>query len=250
MHLTEEEIKNGFWCPRPDFPPAPISDIEEYTGTDKLNLVCTQLDSTSSNQKRLVKEWVQTLRGLKQVRFLWFNSRVSQELFDAACQIEGLKGLYIKWSVIKDISALKAAEQLQFLSIGSSPGIQNVEVLSDLRQLIVLELENIKKLRQLEVLGNLTQLEALAVTGSTWTKQIVESLSPISRLSSLRYLCLISLRSLDRTLLPLRELTSLVNLLTAYWWPIEDFKLLRESLPNLKYGTVFHEELIEQFGKR
>lgn len=113
-----------------------------------------------------------------------------------------------------------------------------------------MELENIKKLRQLEVLGNLTQLEALAVTGSIWTKQIVESLSPISRLSNLRYLSLISLRSLDRTLLPLRNLTSLVTLLTAYWWPIQEFKLLRESLPMLKYGTVFEQEFIEQFGKR
>lgn len=135
MQLSEEEVKNGFWYPRPDFPPEPITSVEEYTGTDKLNLVCTQLDISSSNQKKIVNEWVKTLPTLKNVRFLWFNSRVNQELFNAACAIEGLRGLYIKWSGIKDISALKRAAQLQFLSIGSSPGIQNVEYLRDLTQL-------------------------------------------------------------------------------------------------------------------
>jgi hypothetical protein len=113
-----------------------------------------------------------------------------------------------------------------------------------------LEIENFKRIRELDPIGDLTQLEGLAIEGSTWTTQVVESLEPLARLRNLKYLFLSNLRSQDNSLAPLRELDSLVHLRTAFWWPEGEFNELRVSLPRLKYGSLFDEELIGRFSKR
>ena len=140
-------------------------------------------------------------------------------------------------------------KSLKFFHLGSSPSVESIDVFQEIDQLIVLELENIKKIRDLSPLANLISLEGLSISGSTWTTQIVESLAPLSELQNLRYLFLINLRSLDNTLIPLTHIKSLESIKTSYVWPKSEFQLLRDSLPKLKYGSPFHTELIEQFGK-
>jgi hypothetical protein len=41
-----------------------------------------------------------------------------------------------------------------------------------------------------------------------------------------------------------------MNLQTAFWWPGEEYALLRDSLPNLKYGSVFDQDLVARLSKR
>jgi hypothetical protein len=161
----------------------------------------------------------------------------------------GLEGLYIKWSGIKDISPLATLPNLRYLHIGSSTQIESVAPLGALWDLVVLEVENIKSMTKLDFLESLKGLEGLGISGSTWTTQVVESLKPIEHLKNLKYLFLSNLRTLDQTLEPISRLDSLVNFRTGYWWPKSDFALLRESLPNLKYGSVFEDELFERFSK-
>jgi len=250
MYLTEDQIENGFWfhSGKESFPPEAITYPDEYKGDANINIVCTQLSIGSYQQRKLVTEWCQLIPKLENIRYLWFNSKVNQALFEAACQNQGIEGLYIDWSGIKDLSSLRNLKKLKFLHIGSSASIESIDVLSQMERLIVLELENIKRIRNLSPLRSLRGLEGLGIEGSTWTTQIVDTLEPLCDLQNLRYVFLSNLKTLDKTLKPLAQIKTLMHIRTAYWWPKSEFELLRDSLPALKYGSPFDFELIDRFG--
>jgi hypothetical protein len=209
MYLTEDEIKNGFWNHhrKKSFPPKAITYPDEYLGDNNLNIVCTQLSVGSYQQRKLVNTWCQLIPKLKNVRYLWFSSKVNQALFDAACENQEIEGLYIKWSGIKDLSSLSNLGKIKYLHIGSSASVESINIFADMDQLLVLEIENF-----------------------------------------IRYLFLTNLRTLNETLAALAQIKTLMHIRTSYWWPKSEFKLLREHLPELKYGSPFETELIEQFG--
>jgi len=247
MHLTEDEIENGYWAN--SLTPKAITYPDDYDGGEKINIVCTQLSISSYQQRKLVKQWCQLLPELKNIRFLWFHSRVNQALFDAACENQGVEGLFIKWSGIKDLSKLTNLKELKYLHIGSSPSVESLDKLSEMTQLIVLQIENFKRIQDLSPLRSMKRLEGLAVEGSMWTTQIVESLTPLCDLENLRYIFLANLRTLDKTIQPLSRIKTLRNIRTSYWRPKSEFKLLRDCLPELKYGSPFETALIDRFGK-
>ena len=249
MKLSNEQIRDGFWYHKPDlnFPPPAINYPADYAGGEILNIVCTQLSISSYQQKKLVQEWIDVLPTLANVRYLWFKSRVNQPLFEAACSMLGLDGLFIKWSGIKNLESLLNLSKLKYLHIGSSTQVTSIDVFSRLSNLIVLEIENFKRVSKLDPISNLIELEGLGVTGSIWTTQKVDSLMPLISLKNLRYLFIDNLKTKKVTLKPIQEMKSLVNFRSSYWWPESDFKLLRNSLPELKYGSAFELDLIEQF---
>jgi hypothetical protein len=162
MTLSKDEIEYGFWWFRREdnFPPAASNVPEEYSGGAMLNLVCTQLSMSDYQQRKLVKQWVQLLPELDQVRYLWFNSRTNQTMFEAACHMPNLEGLYVKWGSISDLLPLTRPRKLKFIHI-CAPGVKDIHVLPYLEQLVVLELENFKCIRDLGPLSTLTQLEGL-----------------------------------------------------------------------------------------
>ena len=140
---------DDFWhhSPESGFPPKSVAEPDQYDGGPNLNVVCTQLsDRTPYAQRKLVDRWCKALPGMKGVRILWFNSRVPQLLFDAACRVPGLEGLYVKWSGIKTLAALHEARDLRYLHLGSSPGIESMEPLGAMTQLRWLDIENFKKI--------------------------------------------------------------------------------------------------------
>ena len=108
MSLYELHTDMGLWNydPKNPDPPDLISYPEQYQGEDQLNLECTQLDITSYRQKKLVEKWCNVLPELSDVKILWFKSRVNQALFEAACQMTNLEGLWVKWSGIKSIDSI------------------------------------------------------------------------------------------------------------------------------------------------
>jgi Leucine-rich repeat (LRR) protein len=252
VSLTPLQIERGFWYHDPEngFPPEYVSYPEEYQGGEKLNLACTQLDLSSHRQKKLTEAWCALLPELPDVKTLWFNSRVNQPLFEAACEMENLEGLYVKWSGIKSIASLPKLKKLKYLHIGSSAQVESMEPLREMTGLQALEIENFKKIRKLDPIAELTQLEGLSICGSTWTIQVVESLEPLRKLTNLKYLYLIALRSLDKTLRPIAEIKSLVTLRTAWWWKVEEFAYLRDKLPNLRYGNPLEEDAIREFARQ
>ncbi|UCD41058.1 MAG: hypothetical protein JSV69_10755 [Chloroflexota bacterium] len=117
-------------------------------------------------------------------------------------------------------------------------------------QLVILYIENFKQIRDHQPQNALINLEGLATGGSLWAKQIDQGLNPLSSLKNLRYLYLENLISLENSLLPLLELKQLVILVIGYHWSKNEMRLLKENLPELQYGSLFHDELIEKFGSR
>jgi len=233
--LTDRDVKEGFWYHRPDegFPPPSIRAPEEYGGQPMANIVCTQTNLPPKEQAKLVRRWCEILPACAELEFLWFRSKLSQELFDAACMVPHLQGLWIKWSSIKSIEAISRSAKLRFLHLGSSPQLESVEPLRGIKSLVWLELENIKRLSDLTVIGDLHQLQGLVIEGSMWTTQVVDSLAPLAQLRSLRFLALPNLKARDKTLRPLFSLSSLERFHAAQWWSEEEMRQLRNANPKL-----------------
>ena len=170
---------------------------------------------------------------LRGIRLLWLVSRVSQPLFDAACAIPGLEGLYVKWSGVRSLAPVRGCASLKYLHLGGSPGVESLHPISDALQLKVLGLENLKKIRDLSPVASLRNLEELAVEGSTWTTQHVDTLEPLSTLTELRFLSLVNLRAADRTLRPLFSLRKLQGFHAAQWWDPAEMAQLCKLNPAL-----------------
>lgn len=223
MILSRSDIELGFWRHRPEegFPPVPIRYVQSYEGGTRLNVSCTQTGLSFYEQEKLVREWLDFLPTLTDVRFLWFSSRVSQALFDAACSIPNLTGLYVKRSGVKRLEALQRLTALRYLYLGSSSKAQSIDCLAALTALRVLGLENLKRIPRLDPVSDLSGLEGLELWGGDepWR---VETLEPVGRLQDLRYLFLGRVRPADGSLKPLRGLRNLENLKLGRGWSEEE----------------------------
>ncbi|UCF28459.1 MAG: hypothetical protein JSW42_01885 [Chloroflexota bacterium] len=112
-------------------------------------------------------------------------------------------------------------------------------------QLVILYIENFKQIRDHQPQNALINLEGMAVGGSLWTTQIVESLDPLSSLKNLRYLYLDNLKSSENSLQPLLELKQLVNLMIGYNWSKNEMRLLKENLPDYNIVLFFMMSLLK-----
>lgn len=218
--FTERDIRKGFWYYRPDehFPPMAVTRPEEYDGSPRLNVACTQTSLGSHAQRKLVDHWCQFLPTCRNLEFLWFSSKVPADLFEAACRVPRLRGLWIKRSGIQHLDSLTRAVDLRFLHLGSSTQVKTIQPLGLLKRLEWLEVENFKKIHDISDVGKLHNLQGLAIEGSMWGTQVVEALEPLSRLRQLRHLSIANLRARDKTLAPLFDLPQLQHFHSALWW--------------------------------
>jgi hypothetical protein len=172
------------------------------------------------------------------VRTLWFQSRINQPLFEAACRVPHLEGLWIKWSGdgINSLEPLEGARSLRYLHIGSASQVTDLTPLEHLPKLEVLELEAFKRIHDLTSLERLRGLQHLGFTGSVWHLQKVDSVEPISWLRALRYLDITAVAARDRqSLRHIAKLENLEHLEFAGRWPEEDKDFLRQQLPRWRY---------------
>jgi hypothetical protein len=237
--MTEEQIKRGFWYwdMENNWPPESITELGRYRPTVKLNLAITQLSRNTSDQKKLVKLWCNELPKLTSVRYLWFCSRVNQEIFDAACEMQGLEGLYIKWSGIKSVDSLLKLRNLRHLHIGSSGQIENIKVFRNIDYLTTLNLQQLNKVTDFTDISGMTNLNGLGIDGSIWTSQKIDSLRPIEKLVGLKYLTLTNTRIKDKSFTPILNLKELVRFNSSWNYPETEFEKLK-TLPKLKFGNV------------
>ena len=258
MSLTREQIQWGFWGwnDRHDWPPKHITHFRDYRPSETLSLEITQLDRVSYyRQTKIVEQWCAELPKLEEVKYLWFVSRVNQKMFDAACKMPNLVGMFIKWSGIKNIDGLRNAKKLRHLWLGGSSQVENIDVLGELNHLVTLTLEQLNKINDFSVLSNLTNLEGLSINGGIWTAQKIDLLKSLAKLRNLKYLTLINTRLKDKSFDPILNLTELVRFESSWNYPEEEFEKLK-SLPNLKYGNVetswkeVKAQLDEQLGKK
>lgn len=233
--FTERDFKDGFWYFRHDeaFRPTGLSDPDKYSGEQKLSIVGAPTIS-SKDQAKLTRRWIEALPSLNSVRVLWMSGKVSQLMFEAVCEMQGLEALWLKWSGIKSLESIVKLSELQSLHVGSSSQIQSIEPLVQLRRLMWLELENIKLIQNISPIGECSQLLGLAIDGSMWTTQKVTSLIPISNLVNLKYLSIVNLRASDKTLKPLFRLQNLRRFHAATWWDQAEITELKRGNPHLE----------------
>ncbi len=240
MERRSEDIQpsHSFWYHRPtrDFPPKSIRYPEEYDGGDRINIVCTQTELKPTEQKKLVQAWCEALPGMDKVEYVWFSSRVNQQLFDAVCQMKSLKGLYVKWSGIKSIESIEQAQTLKYLHIGSSPAISPLTPLASLPLLEWLELENIRAASDLTFAADLIGLKGLSIAGDGHSPKYlnVDSLEPLQSLQNLHWLALNTVRVQRGGLLPLAKLNQLKYLFLSNKYQMEEVAALAGSRPDIE----------------
>ncbi|MBL8516964.1 MAG: hypothetical protein JNM76_08340 [Betaproteobacteria bacterium] len=238
INSETEKPWHSFWYHRPtrDFPPRAIQQPDEWPGGERLSLACTQTALKPAEQKKLLARWCELLPTLKGIRFLWLQSRCPQELFEAACSVEGLEGLYVKWGPMTDLRPIAAAPRLKYLHIGSAPSLAPMEALADLKQLEWLELANIRALEDLAFLRSLTTLRGLGLAGDGNSIKYIypASLEPLAALQALEWLSLTTLGVRDESLRPLARLPRLKHLMVANSFKFEEFAWLAGSRPDIE----------------
>lgn len=231
--LTERDQKEGLWYHRPSegWPPPAIETPDAYDGGSRLLFYCAGKDSRERRNR--IRQWVEALPSMTNVRFLWVTGTLNQELLNGICNVPSVEGLRAKSSNVESLDAIWTVDHLRFVSIDNCTRIRSIAGVARAQNLVWLELENAKLIRDLGPIGHLTKLKGLAVRGSMWTTQVVESLSPLGGLTDLRYLGIENLRSTDGSLLPLFSLRELRHFGHALWWPADEIATIRSHNPGL-----------------
>ncbi len=237
MKFSEEQYKYGFWRVdmKNNFPPKSITNPNEYKHSKSVNVFCTQQNNLPlSEQKKLVQEWVDFLPQCQNLEYVWFSSRVNQELFDSACKLKKLKGLHIKWSGIKKLDKISSLKDLKYLYIGTSGSIENIKPLKSLEELEAIHLEAFGKITDFSVLSNLANLKFLEIEGSMEKKQKVDSFTWVNKLDKLIFF---SAAAVNLSKKDSNFIFNLKNLKTLNW-PFSlsdgDIKKLEFELPKLE----------------
>lgn len=234
--MTENK---GFWYYNPlnNWPPNSVSYTKALIDDERISLDITQLPIPPSQQKKLIKEWCLEIPKLKKVRYLWFHTRINQEVFESVCQIENLEGLYIRRSNVAEIESLRKLKNLKHLYFGASPKIENIDILCEMDALRTLNIVQFDKVSNFNSLSNLIGLEELGIDGSISKAQKIETLKPIERLINLEYLSFTNTILKDKSFDSILKLTKLVKLECSWNYPTTEFEKLKK-LQNLKYGNI------------
>jgi hypothetical protein len=229
---------DSYWYYRPqrDFPPKATPDPDDYDGGPRLSLGITQTGLSAAEQRKRVKRWCQRLPTLGTVKVLWFHGKVSQEMFEAACAMPGLEGLYVKWSGITTLAPLAGHASLSHLHIGGAPSATGLEALGSLPALVDLELHNVRAAADPGFLAGLPTLRSLELAGdlnsSKWLT--LESLAPLAALVGLEQLRLLAIRVADGRLSPLAALPRLQWLTLCNGFRMEEIAWLAGRRPDVQ----------------
>ncbi len=214
--------------------PKTINYPSEYEGQTDLRIACTQLNISSSKQKKLVDEWVELIPTLTTVEHIWFYSRVPQKLLNSVANLPKLKSLFVKWSGngITDLVKLGDLESLERLYIGSCTQLETLESLVRLTKLKWLEMHELKKINDISAIQNLTNLVGLTFTGGTFGKQSLTNIDPISHLRNLEFLDLHRLKVESEDISAIAKLKKLKYLDLPIYYPLSEFARIYAALPN------------------
>jgi hypothetical protein len=212
--------KHGFWntfsqeCQKRDGGLKYLRKVDEYEGQKNFVLACTQQDNcTASEQKKIVKEWCDLFKSQQlSIDKLWVSTRISQQILDAICHQKTLNGLWIKWGVYNDISALENITNLEYLRLGGGSSLDNIDVLSKLKTLKALETKKLFKICDYSLLSGLKNLIDLAIEGDPYSqmkKVTLKSLNFLKDMPQLIRLSLCMTKIEDRSYAPIIDLPNL-----------------------------------------
>lgn len=167
-------------------------------------------------------KWQTGLRNFRQLKRLWCYG-VNQEFLDEIADLENLDTLCIEKLTAQDLSPLWKLARLRILVVRGSTSIENLNWVGGLQSLRGLSFESCKKLTDIGPLAQLPDLAAVGIEGGMWTPMRVETLAPLSKISSLEYLFMTNLRVNDGSLKPLHNLSRLKVMLCANFFSKEEF---------------------------
>lgn len=217
---------------------------EKFAHLDSLYLRCTQTTLPDAAQRKLVKVWCEIIPQLN-VTSLSLATRTNQNLVDAACQLSNLSHLHIGWGGTKTLEPVRNCRKLQSLEVDSTPSLTGLEVLTSLKSLRKLKIENVKAAQDLDFVSHIKTLTEFGICGSMWTDQKVNTLRPVAKLGNLETLHLIATRILRDELKPLHGMPNLRTVNASFFYPASEFAALRSATPSLTSGTPFDSDGIE-----
>ena len=235
MMLSEHLLTYGYWPSRQlcGQNPAPIRHPDEYTGSDVVNVACTQTGLSPREQRNLVDAWCSLLPELP-LKTVLFCSKVSQKLFEAAVANPKLEALSLKWSSVESIGALAEHPALTALYVGDSPSLTGLDHLSSLPKLQHLFVQGVRDAADLTFAGKLLNLVEFGLSGGSKPLR-VDSLEPLQALHSLAILWLVRVRPVSGGLEPLHRLARLRSFRTSLNLQSDEVVALRNAVPALQY---------------
>jgi Leucine-rich repeat (LRR) protein len=180
--------------------------------------------------------WIKRLPQLENLRYLEIKSKLNQELFEAICAVPNLERLHIFWSDITDLTPIKYLKKLTHFTLGSSPKLETLDPLAELKSLISLCISgNHRAICDISPVSDLHDLQGLALCGADYTTQHYDTLSPLSSLRKIVFFAMIKVKAKDRNLQFIASFPKLkyLALLSLSNWPAKEFQLLHQCLPGL-----------------
>jgi Leucine-rich repeat (LRR) protein len=166
----------------------------------------------------------------KHLKYLWLSG-VNAKSMATVAKLSDLQTLVIHDYRLPDLTNLAGLLSLHSLSIAGSPRIKSISGLEKLKQLQTLILFDCAGFHDLAPLSELSNLHTLCLEGGFSKSLSIDSLVPISGLTSLHSLRLASLRTSDSSLAPLRSLQNLRTAFICKAFPSSEFARLATDLP-------------------
>lgn len=175
---------------------------------------------------------------LKTLRILsaWSVDDKQLEVIASCPTLEVLSLGYLRASTLAPLRTLRA---LRHVVIDGAPKLQSLEGIESLPELRTLRVENARKIGSLADVSRASGLTALALVAGIFKKWLVDSYTPLSNLTALRWLELDTVLPRDnslKTLAGLRELRFLM--FSSGYFPLEEVARLRAALPQLRVPAL------------
>jgi hypothetical protein len=171
----------------------------------------------------------------------------NQEAIAEIEHLQSLEFLYIDVTRAKDLSPLANCRSLRHLTIKGATQAGGLEWIRDLPPLDSLLIENFKKITDISPIASITGARAIGIEGSMWTRQKVDSFSPLSAIEGLEALFITNCKPAKDGLSPLHNLHNLRFLEAPGFYSEDEFLALENALPQLecywfeqirKHGTI------------
>lgn len=171
----------------------------------------------------------------------------NQEAIAEIGHLRSLEFLYIDETRAKDLSPLASCRSLRHLTIKGATQADDIEWIRDLPPLDSLLIENFKKITDISPIASLTGARAIGIEGSMWTKQKIDSFSPLSVMEGVEALFITNCMPAKDGLGPLHVLRNLRYLDAPGFYSEDEFLALERALPQLEcswferireYGTI------------
>jgi Leucine-rich repeat (LRR) protein len=189
-------------------------------------------------RKEIETKWIDILPKLNNVKILSVRHRVTQDFFEAICEMKNLEGLTFWSSTVEDISGIAKLDKLQHLELCSFSRLKDISPVLSLKKLTILSIDNCFKVENYEIIGNMTNLVGLKLCGNTFAPRNLrlESLQPFETLKKLKHLDLSSASVIDKSYDSILKMPDLERFDLLVTVPKETRDKIKALHKNLKAG--------------